>query len=73
MKTSSHTKTKTTADGDPDHSDDTSGEESGYGDNNKWPDRYRRPGQEEEAEETDTSVRKITPSMKVWENVTVQK
>ena len=73
MNRCSHTKKKTAADRDPDDPNDLLGEESGYGDEDRRPDRYRRPDKEEEAEETDKSVRGITTSRKEWETVTGQK
>ena len=72
MKRGSHTEKTTRGDGDPDDSNDTSGEESGYDDDDRRPDRHRRPDKEEEAEETDRSVREITTSMTEWEKVTGQ-
>ena len=59
-----HTEKKTTRDGDPDHADDPSGEESDYVDDDRRPARHRRPDKEEEAKETEKSVLEITPSMK---------
>ena len=47
--------------------------ESGYGDDDRRPDRHERPDKEEEAEETDKSVREMTASMNEWEQVTGQK
>ena len=73
MKRSSHTKKKTTGDGDPDDPNDPSGEESGYDDDDRMSDKLRRPDIVEEAEETDRSVREITPLMKEWEKVTGSK
>ena len=67
MKSDSHTRKKSAADGDPDDTDDPSREKAGYGDDDRRLDRDRRPDQVEEAEQTDTSVREITPSMKEWE------
>ena len=64
MHSGSHTKKRTAGDGDPDDSDDPSGEESDYGGDDRRPDRHRRPDKAEEAEETYRSVREITSSMK---------
>ena len=73
MKRASHIKKQTAGDEDTDESDDTSGEELGYSDNDSRPDRHKRPDTEEEAEETNKSVREMTLSMKEWQKVTGQK
>ena len=73
MKRGSHTKEKIAGDGEPDDSDDPSGKESGDGDDYRTPDRHGRPDKEEEPEDTGSSVREITPSMKEWQKVTGQK
>ena len=63
MKRGSHTNKKTAEDRDPDDIGDRSIEESGDGDDDRGPYRHRRPDDEEEGEETDGSVREITPSI----------
>ena len=73
MKRDFHTKKKTTEDGELDDSDECTGKESDYGDDDRMPDKDRRSDEAQEAEETDGSVRDITPSMKEWEKVTGQK
>ena len=72
MKRRSHLKKNTVGDGDSDHPNDSLGEESGYGDDDRRPDRYRRSDKEEEADETDRSVCAITTSITEWETVTSQ-
>ena len=72
MKTGTHTENKTAIDGNPNDTDDCSGEESNQ-DDNDGSDRGREPDQGEEAEDTDRLVREITPSMAEWEKVTGQK
>ena len=64
MKRCPHTNKKTEGEGDPDDPDDPAGQESGCSDDDRRPDRHRKPDKEEEAQETDRSVREITPSMK---------
>ena len=78
MKRGTHTEKRTATGGNPNDSDDPSGEESNDNDDDgsdrgKRSDQGGRPDQEEEAEETDRSVREITPSMAKWEKVTSQK
>ena len=73
MKPGYNNKKKTAGDGDPDDPDNPSGEESGYSDDDRRPDRHRSPDKEEEAKATDGSVREITSSMKEWETVTGKK
>ena len=73
MEMGSHAKKKTAGDEDPDDPDDPSAEACGYGDDNRTPDRQRRPEEEQEAADTDRSVREITPSMQEWEKVTGHK
>ena len=57
MRRGSHANKKTAQDEDPDDPDDASGEQSGYSDDDRRPDRHRRPDQDEAAEETDRSGR----------------
>ena len=77
MKRGTHTEKKIATGRNPNDSDDPSGEEYNIDDNGsdrgRKSDQGRRPDQEEEAEETDRSVREITPSMAEWEKVTGQK
>ena len=72
MKKGTHIEKRIATGGNPNDPDDPSGEESNNDDDSRS-DQGRRPDQEEEVEETDRSVREITPSMAEWEKVTDQK
>ena len=73
MKRSFHCNEKTAVDGDPDHTKEPSGAESGYEDDDRRPHKHRRPDKEKEAEETDRLVREIPLPMKEWGKVNGQK
>ena len=57
MKRGFHTIKKTAGDGDPDDPHDASEQEPGCNVDDRRPNRHRRPDKEQEAEETDRSVR----------------
>ena len=73
MKRGAYTEKSIATGGNPNDADDPLGEESNNDNDNdrgRRSDQERRPDQEEEAEDTDRSVREITPSMAEWEKVT---
>lgn len=72
MESGSHTKKKTAGDGDTNDQDDPSGEVSGYSDDDRRPDRRKRPDNERDAEDTHRLVREISSSMEACEKVTGQ-